>query len=755
MTLMMVSVLLRKMPLHTTKEEEKTADNPHSQLFPTEIADAMCGTLMSSRDVIGARIKEKLPTGLQRFVDGDDLFDINGNAINLNGIMRVLSGEIGSMLRDTIQTQKAFTQKMINKRLHSLGLLASTSRSPLTGMLADLGFSTQFDIFNSIIDRSLDQLDDLVMSSLMNLNNMQKTSKSISNFTGELGASLSSSLVDLNPVYIADSIINDTEMNYKKVEKEAQDECEELLRPIKEKMSAYEQKMADMLWEDYECQEDMEEEVKSGYEDIASDILGLAASSVGGFELGAAAQFLQIALNMDFTLTPAVFNKAGLAVLDAFTGAGCNPMTMYETVSGMIGNSAGSSGAGEGGGSESGKSSKRQMDMYKSTGFGGRPGQVNENETTYRPFPDDLKTAKFKQTKRKKILATLPRWQPVDYYEVNRQYELNGEVEFNGVATRRSRVLVNNQDDPTDNGIYVSNTGPWIRAEDANFPTDYKKRKLVEVKNLPEDNLYYYSGKNNPKLRFDDIEFKKVTDSNDYTPDEKRALDRKVENEPDGTNASVFVTSRPSGEEEAARNYIAGRPNTPIVANTGKGYFFESKTEGRNFPSVFIEGYMGTPVPVVDRDSGELVTILINQRSFSNKANPSVTIIPDDSSIGIVSDSNNYDIYLSHFYVQNTGVGYDENTVIEVIDKDRDMQTAIVRPRIVDGRITSIEVINNGSGFKRIPKIKIKGKGRRAKLYPIMGLKVKESNPSVKKLQQNVNLSLTPATVNLSTTLDL
>ena len=132
-----------------------------------------------------------------------------------------------------------------------------------------------------------------------------------------------------------------------------------------------------------------------------------------------------------------------------------------------------------------------------------------------------------------------------------------------------------------------------------------------------------------------------------------------------------------------------------------------------------------------------------------------MTVIPDDSSIGIVSDSNNYDIYLSHFYVQNTGVGYGPDTEIIVTDKDWDIQRAVVRPRIVDGRIVSVEVINNGSGFKRIPKIKIKGKGRRAKLYPIMGLKVKESNPSVKKMEQNVSLSLSPARVNLQTTLDL
>ena len=745
----------------TTVEKDKTGDNQHSQKYPTEIADALCGTLMSARDVISSRIKEKMPSGLSRFVDGDDVFDINGNAINLNGIMRVLSGEISSMLKDTIQTQKAFLQKTVNKQAHSLGIFAGASRSPLTGILADMTFSTQFDILNSIIDRSLDQLEDQVMQSLQNLNNQQKSSKGSSNNTGELGTSRGSTVVDLNPIYIADSIINDTEVNYRKKEKESQEECEELVRPIKEKMSDYEKKMSDMLLEDYECQEDMEEDIQVGYDDIVKDIGnagsgGGSGSGGGGFDLGQASQFLQIALNMDFTLAPQVFNKAGLAVLDSFTGAGCNPYTMYETVSGKIANSAGSSGGGEGGGSESGKSSKRDKDMYKSTGFGGRPGEVKEDETTSNIYPDDVKTVKFKQTERKKILATLPRWEPVDYYEVNRTYELQGEVEFDGTPTRQSRVLVNNQDDPTDNGIYVTNVGPWVRSQDANFPTDFKKRKLVEAKNQPDDeNLYYYSNKSSPKLRYDDVDFKKVVSSPEFTREEKRALDRKVENEPDGTNASVFVTSRPSGEEEAAKNYVAGRPNTPIVANSGKGYFFDSKVPGRNFPSIVIEGYLGTPVPVVDRDSGEMVTVLINQRSFSNKANPSVSIIPDDSSIGIVSDSKNYDIFLSHFYVQNTGIGYDETTEIEVIDKDRNMPGAVVKPRIVDGRIVSIEVINNGSGFKRLPKIKIKGKGRRAKLYPIMGLKVKESNPSVKKLEQNVVLSLTPTTANLYTTLDL
>ena len=740
----------------TTVKEEKTGDNPHSQVISSEVGDGLCGTLNSARDVISTKIKEKLPSDLVRIVDGDELFDINGNSINLNGILRVLSGDISSLLKDTIQTQKSFLQKTINKKLHSTGIFAAATRSPLTSQLADLAFSTQFDLFNSLIDRSLDQLEDLVLNSLQNMNNQQKSSKGGSNNTGELGTSRSTTVVDLNPIYLADSVINDVEVNYKKKEKEAQEECEEIVRPMKDKMSAYERKMSNMLLEDYACQEDMEDDIKNDYDDIIKDLTDVSSGGGGGFDFGEASQYLSIALNMDFTMSPQLFNKSGLAVLDSFTSMGCNPHTMYNTVTGMMGSSSGSSGGGEGGGSESGKSSKRYNDTYKSTGFGGRPGQVNEDETTYRPFPDDIKKTKIKQRQRKKILSGTTRWTPVDYYEVNRQYELKGEVKFNGVLTTQSRVLVNNQDDPTDNGIYVTSTYGWKRSQDANFPTDYPKRKIVQVKNLPDkENLFYYTGKKFPKLSFDELHFQNVFSSSEFTGDEKKALDTSVDSEADGSNGSVFVTSRPSSDEEAAINYINGRPNTPVVSNPGNGYFFESKKPGRNFPSIFIEGYLGTPVPVVDRDSGELVSVLINQRSFSNKANPSVSVFPDDSSIGIVSDDENYDIYLSHFYVQNTGVGYDEDTRIVITDKDREITSAVVRPKVVDGRIVSIEVINNGSGFKRIPKVTVIGKGKRVKLYPIMGLKSKESNPSVKKMEQNVSLSLEPARINLYTTLDL
>jgi hypothetical protein len=45
---------------------------------------------------------------------------------------------------------------------------------------------------------------------------------------------------------------------------------------------------------------------------------------------------------------------------------------------------------------------------------------------------------------------------------------LSGEQTIDGVLTSASRILVKNQTDPTENGIYVTAAGAWVRATDAN-----------------------------------------------------------------------------------------------------------------------------------------------------------------------------------------------------------------------------------------------------------------------------------------------
>ena len=50
-------------------------------------------------------------------------------------------------------------------------------------------------------------------------------------------------------------------------------------------------------------------------------------------------------------------------------------------------------------------------------------------------------------------------------------------VVFDGVETRNSRVLVNNQKDPSENGIYITSKYEWSRAEDAHNTISVHKKE--------------------------------------------------------------------------------------------------------------------------------------------------------------------------------------------------------------------------------------------------------------------------------------
>ena len=744
----------------TTKLEELKADNPHSQIYNTIVADGQCGNLMNSRAAISDAINSMLPSGVGRIIEGDKLFDINGNAINLNGILRKVSGRVSSLLKTSIQTQKANIQKTINKKTHSTGVYASASRNPITAELTDKVFSVQFDMFNSLIDRSLDQLENLVMGSLQNLNNQQRSSKENANLTGEYGTSRASIILDLESIDIADAIIMDVSVSFDDKVQRSQQESEEYCKPLYDKIDEYTLKLATTMPEDYECEEDMNLELELAVSDIENDINNSSDSGGGsGFGLGDVSQYLNMVLDMDFTINPQIFNKSGIAVLDIFTSDGCNPSDLYNTMSGYVGTIAGVSGKNTGGGSESGKSSKKKEDTYKEVGFGGVNGPSNADKTTYRPLSGDPYVKKIKQSDRKKVKDKYAEFTPVDFYEVGRTYTLQGEQVINGVTTSKSRVLVNNQLDPTENGIYITSKREWRRPVDARDPKDFKNKKRVVVKSLPElDGLYYYNGNNSPKVGYDPISFKHLFTSNDFTQAEKDAFNHFVETKPDGINANVATLSLPSSDLDGAKNFVMGIPNTTVIINPGKNYFYNNKKPNRNFPSVFIQDYVGTPVPVVDPNSGELVAVLTNYMSYGVNPDPTIAVHPDNSSIGVSTEDPNYDVYIASFFVANTGVGYGKDTEIEIIDKDREFQTALARPVIKNGRILSVEIINNGTGFRRIPKIKLKNRdgGRGAKLYPLMGLKAKESNASVKKLQQNVALAISPSTdANLFTTIDV
>lgn len=204
---------------------------------------------------------------------------------------------------------------------------------------------------------------------------------------------------------------------------------------------------------------------------------------------------------------------------------------------------------------------------------------------------------------------------------------------------------------------------------------------------------------------------------------------------PDGGNGTVIPLPLPSEGEECAQNFINGRPNTIIITNPGKKYYFNNNLRpGFSFPNIFINGYKGKPVPVVDRVSGELVAIITACSSWSPNPRPPVVIQPGESEVGIVTDDPDYDVVIVGFHIANTGFNYCD-PYIEIYDRDAkttDNAEATVITR--EGRIVEVVLINSGTGFKRIPEVRIFDSGRKcgtfggngAKIYPIMGVVPRE-----------------------------
>ena len=309
-------------------------------------------------------------------------------------------------------------------------------------------------------------------------------------------------------------------------------------------------------------------------------------------------------------------------------------------------------------------------------------------------------------------------------------------------------MLVNDQQDPSENGIYVTDKKEWKRAGDANQSKEFLDKKIVVANNQPQkDNIYLYSGKSMPKINRDDIKFVPLFSREGVsitTDDERVSLDPFVLTKPDGFNATGMPVSIPSSDEKQAINYERGLPNGIVITNPGSGYYYESHDPRNMYPSIVIDGYNGTPTPVIDRKSGEMVMVLTNPVLFGDKPNPSVSIIPDDSRVGVLTDDERYDVILCDMYVQNTGKTYTNDVTLTLIDRDTGEENGKVRPILRDGRIIDVEILNTGTGFKRIPELIISDKsGFGSKIYPIMCFVRRPE--SIDALQEPVHISLCPS----------
>ena len=77
---------------------------------------------------------------------------------------------------------------------------------------------------------------------------------------------------------------------------------------------------------------------------------------------------------------------------------------------------------------------------------------------------------------------------------------LTGEQALAGVTTSTSRVLLTGQTDASENGIYVTASGAWARAADADAASDFEYAKSVVVTAGTLAGTFYYTGSDGPTI---------------------------------------------------------------------------------------------------------------------------------------------------------------------------------------------------------------------------------------------------------------
>ena len=161
------------------------------------------------------------------------------------------------------------------------------------------------------------------------------------------------------------------------------------------------------------------------------------------------------------------------------------------------------------------------------------------------------------------------------------------------------------------------------------------------------------------------------------------------------------------------------------------------------FPTIYIPNYKGTPIPVVDRESGELVSIITKPEDFADDPpRPPVSVIPGNNPVGLTTDDPRFNVVLGGFYIENTGFDY-KDPVIQIFDRDRDELNGEARAVLSQGRIVNVEIINSGTRFKRIPFLEILDEtGSGALIYPVMNIVPNgnggDDNPEYKPLPESV-----------------
>ena len=463
------------------KKTDKGSGNESGQKYKPPIADGLCGAAQGARDKVAYIFEEMFPPQVSRFVFDDQVWDsLSGRYINLKGVFSKMSVEISGLLRAPIQSEKGNIEKLLNKTLHSVGILGAASRDEITAKIADLALSTSGDVWHTAFNKLINKLPENVMQSILNLD--------------------SQTIDNISSITLSDSIITDVETLFTTTLGSATEERDNDNNTANEEVDRMKTLIDSTIPEDFECETDAQIPFQEEEED--SDDGG---GSGGGMD------FISLLTDFEFLQNPMLFNKARISdVLDAITQTGCQVESLFSTDQGLLGSMAGVSDAFNGGGSESGLSSKVDSFIRDNIGFGGKPKDV-EGIPSNTQVDGDAQTQRISDRVRKDTLEAAMVWQPVDLHEPGRTYVLSGEQLIDGQQSDGSRVLVDNQDNPTENGIYITGPGDWERSKDANQPSHFKNKKYVTIpKPNIEDQYYVYTGINSPRVDNQPITFTRL-----------------------------------------------------------------------------------------------------------------------------------------------------------------------------------------------------------------------------------------------------
>ena len=672
------------------EEEMKKADkgNAEAQTYEISIGDGLCGTIAHARDDIAKKMKEQFPSELSRFAYNDAVWNrYTGQFMNLNGIFAQLALEMSNTMKMPMQSMKAVTEE-INRITKGTTMLVPDRDGVITQAL-DLTTTTVADIMHGIFGS---QTIDMLFQSMMGM------MKSMNNSGGSGGAGGSSS----------EDEDDAGRPNYSNPTTQiSNNEALCLTDTILENVSLLTSKALDDALVSAQAAYDEDPEGSEG------GGAGAGSGSVNSM-LSGLSSIMQFPLTQKYSIFATIFNKAGPMSQDILTkNRGCANEREFNTGLGTMaskmgfGGQGGSGGGGSssdtgssGGGSRQNNESPGNNDP-RTIGFGGLPSTSDPAGVQYDPCA---------------AAKAVPTPDPI--------YDRTSGVLPPGFGDP-------NNDDPFSGG---NPSGPNFGGiPDGNVPTtpgtgttpgtDDGTVSILPIQdtNAPDGAITIPVNPNDPEVNQPGSEA--GLNTNTETVVYASAIDEQGQViTPRGRGAIAIPVSIPASTVVAADNFSNGIPNNVVVLDPGRRYFYNNQlTPDRAFPSIYIPGYNGVPTPVVDRLTGELVAIVTEAGAWDfQKPNPKITIIPDDSPTGIVSDDPGYDIRLAGFFIENTGFNY-TNPSIEIIDRDNDENKAKAAIVTSDNRIVEVIISNSGSRFMRLPEIVLTDEtGFGAKLRPIM-----------------------------------